>query len=564
MKKTFLASLLLFAAAATFTSCAKDETTDPATTAQTTISATVEESTRTALDGAAVKWVAGDKIMVANATATAEYTLTTGEGTTSGIFLGTDLGAGAKFALYPYSATATCDRGTFSFEMPAIQNNGNVTFGNGANPMIAQSDANGVLNFKNVCGAIRLQLKGTQQVSKIVVSTALPSTEKLSGKATVALNADGLPELTLDEAAATNRVTLNCNNVQLNTTTATSFYVVVPAATYAKELQFMIYDETGTHIYSLSTTQPLTINRSRVAKMPVRTVTKINFPDPKFRAALAAAPYNLKLTTDLTDIDVNNGDNKTIFTSQKEISVKNSRIASLKGIEYFTGLNTLHCFCNELTSLDVSKNKALTKLNCHANQLTDLNVTENKALIDLNCDDNQLKSLNVINNTALTMLACSFNQLENLDVTKNTALTVLYCFVNQLPSLDVSKNTKLSMLECQLNKLEYLDLYENKELVRLHCDNNKLEVLDLYENTQIKNIFCQQNQLVSLNIRMLTSLVESRDFGCGLQLARGATAPNYSRLRLYMTRAQFNTRDLGDENGLNKEYNVNVQRLPDK
>ncbi|MEG2096115.1 MAG: hypothetical protein RRY73_05490 [Alistipes sp.] len=482
--------------------------------------------------------------MVANTNLeTAEYTLTAngGAGTTSGIFSGNDLGAGAKFALYPYSATATCAGGKFSFELPATQNNGNLSFGNGANPMIAQSDDKGVLNFKNICGAIRLQLKGTQKVSKIVVNTAEPNAEKLSGKATVAFDVNTLPVLTMDAAAtaATNTVTLNCNNAQLNTTTATSFYVVVPAATYTTGLQFMIYDETGTHIYSLPTTQALTINRSRVAKMPVKTVEKMNFPDAKFRSILTAEPYNLKLTADRTDIDVTADGNKTKFTSQKKISVGNKQIASLKGIEYFTGLETLFCYSNELTSLDVSQNTALTALYCHTNQLTSLDVSKN---------------------TALTILSCPVNQLKNLDVSKNTALTTLDCYTNQLQDLDVSKNTKLSILECEFNKLQYLDLFANKELVILRCNNNKLQYLDLFANTQLRTIFCHQNQLTSLDIRQQPSL-ESSSFGCGLQEARGATAPDYSELRLYMTQTQFDTRYLGDVDGPYREYNVKVKRL---
>lgn len=38
---------------------------------------------------------------------------------------------------------------------------------------------------------------------------------------------------------------------------------------------------------------------------------------------------------------------------------------------------------------------------------------------------------------------CKDSQLTSLDVTKNTALTSLYCEHNQLTSLDVTKNTEL-------------------------------------------------------------------------------------------------------------------------
>ena len=40
---------------------------------------------------------------------------------------------------------------------------------------------------------------------------------------------------------------------------------------------------------------------------------------------------------------------------------------------------------------------------------------------------NQLTSLDVSNNTALTYLDCGNNQLTSLDVSNNTALEYLYC-----------------------------------------------------------------------------------------------------------------------------------------
>ena len=52
---------------------------------------------------------------------------------------------------------------------------------------------------------------------------------------------------------------------------------------------------------------------------------------------------------------------------------------------------------------------------------------------------------------SLTKLERSYNQLESLDVSANTALTELYCLSNQLTSLDVSANTALTFLECEDN-----------------------------------------------------------------------------------------------------------------
>ena len=82
--------------------------------------------------------------------------------------------------------------------------------------------------------------------------------------------------------------------------------------------------------------------------------------------------------------------------------------------------------------------------------MTSLDVSKNTALTGLNCGHNQLTALDVSKNTALTGLNCGYNQLTALDVSKNTALTDLDCDKNQLTSLDVS-NTNMDDLDCDDN-----------------------------------------------------------------------------------------------------------------
>ena len=69
----------------------------------------------------------------------------------------------------------------------------------------------------------------------------------------------------------------------------------------------------------------------------------------------------------------------------------------------------------------------------------------------LGCYENQLTTLDVSKNTALTSLSCYDNQLTSLDVSGCTALTNLSCYDNQLTSLDISKNTELYLFKCYNN-----------------------------------------------------------------------------------------------------------------
>ena len=78
------------------------------------------------------------------------------------------------------------------------------------------------------------------------------------------------------------------------------------------------------------------------------------------------------------------------------MDVPNKGVESLKGIEYFTSLTELICFNNNLSTLDLSKNRNLTYLWCHDNKLVSLDVSNNAALISLYCYNNpNLKTIYV-------------------------------------------------------------------------------------------------------------------------------------------------------------------------
>ena len=124
-------------------------------------------------------------------------------------------------------------------------------------------------------------------------------------------------------------------------------------------------------------------------------------------------------------------------------------MSSVEGIEAFINLDTLHCCSNQIKELDVSANTELRVLVCWNSdindQLTSLNISKNKKLEIISVPYNQLKELDVSNNPSLYFLNCIFNQITNLDVSKNTNLGQLWCDYNQLSSLDISNNFDLRM-----------------------------------------------------------------------------------------------------------------------
>ena len=234
-------------------------------------------------------------------------------------------------------------------------------------------------------------------------------------------------------------------------------------------------------------------------------INATNFPGENFRNYLLAQEYG-------ADGLVSDEELATVT----ELVFSDTQIGDLTGIGYFSALKKLYCGGCGLTSLDVSKNRALTYLSCRDNQLTSLDVSQNTQLTELLCYKNELESLNVSGATALQTLSCYENKLKSLDVSGATALTYLTCRDNQLTSLDVSQNTQLTELNCYKNKLTSLDVSGATALKKLSCYGNSLSSLDVSKNTALEELSCYDNGLTSLDVSKNTALTYLSCYGTGL------------------------------------------------
>ena len=204
-------------------------------------------------------------------------------------------------------------------------------------------------------------------------------------------------------------------------------------------------------------------------------INEETFPDPIFRDYVSQFDIHKDGVLTQQELDA-------VTKIDLSSPTKITNVASLVGIKHFQNLAYLNCGENQLKTLDISQNTALTTLYCYGNQLTSLDVSQNTALTTLYCYGNQLTSLDVSQNTALTGLSCSQNQLKTLDVSQNTALTRLSCEDNQLTNLDVSQNTALTELYCNNNQLTSLDISENRRIEDLYIQmNNLLETLYVWK-----------------------------------------------------------------------------------
>lgn len=167
-------------------------------------------------------------------------------------------------------------------------------------------------------------------------------------------------------------------------------------------------------------------------------INATNFPDTNFRTYVQ----------ENFDFDSNQYLNEEEVSGVTDILVGDSSISNLKGIEYFTNLEALHCGNNNLSSLDVSKNTKLKTLSCYSNSLSALNISSNSQLEQLDCSDNKLTSLTVSNNSRLEELWCDNNSLSSLNVSSNSNLVRLSCTGNSIKAINISGNSKLEYFAC--------------------------------------------------------------------------------------------------------------------
>ncbi len=150
-------------------------------------------------------------------------------------------------------------------------------------------------------------------------------------------------------------------------------------------------------------------------------VDTFNFPDKNFRDVVKTF-----------DTDDNNILSDTEIAAVKEIDCKGRAITNLKGIEYFTALEYLYCYDNELTELDLRRNTKLKELKCSTNRLTVLDLSQNPKLKRVICSNNALTALNLSSNSKLTNLNASGN-IREIALTGNTF------DLSSLTGFDVSK-----------------------------------------------------------------------------------------------------------------------------
>lgn len=289
MKKSVLCAIVAFMAS---WGCQKNEISVPDLKYED-LYVSIEDlsTTRTAMDdNNNIRWSEGDRVIAFMKTSLGlEYQIIDEYvGKTFGYFSKVPsgssgaLGAGMEWdhnvVYYPYSSTVVCEKSSSDYVLnavlPAKQTYAPESFGQGIFPMVAVSEDNDI-TFKNVCGAIKLQLKGTQKVTSIKLQGK--NNEKLSGAAEVTAYTDASTEPTIAMASeALTTVTLDCGEgVQLTESAVTEFIIALPPVVFTKGFTVTVTDADA-KVQTIETDKQNTVVRSSILVMPeIEVVTAI-------------------------------------------------------------------------------------------------------------------------------------------------------------------------------------------------------------------------------------------------------------------------------------------------
>lgn len=181
-----------------------------------------------------------------------------------------------------------------------------------------------------------------------------------------------------------------------------------------------------------------------------------------------------------------------------------------------SALTLLLCESNELTKLEVRRNKELIYLDCGINPLPALDVRKCTKLLNLGCLNCQITTLDLSFNKQLSGLVCDSNRLVVLNLGENPALKAVACLGCELSTLDFSGCPNLRDLNCKNNQIYSLNISNCLGLQTLDCENNRLVSLDVSRNLLLYRISCFDNPFIRDTVALLNFANSLPDFTNGI------------------------------------------------
>ena len=234
------------------------------------------------------------------------------------------------------------------------------------------------------------------------------------------------------------------------------------------------------------------------------SINAANFPNAAFREYVREF-----------DLDNNGAFSEQEIKKITDIEIfDNTAVTNLKGIEFFTYLETLDCSYDNISSLNLRNNKSLRFLNCEYNNLSSLNLTYNPNLETLFCEGNNLSSLNVSSNPELCDLRLSGNPISSLNLANNPILNTLDCSSTKISTLNIGANPDLAWINCfECENLSSLNVTKNPMLEYLDAGCTKISSINVTKNSNLKYLGLSSTSISSLNVKN-NSQLEELDCSC--------------------------------------------------
>jgi hypothetical protein len=210
----------------------------------------------------------------------------------------------------------------------------------------------------------------------------------------------------------------------------------------------------------------------------------INFPDANFKAKLLQADVTNTIAQDASEnnlkIDTNN--NNEIEVSEAlavfNLTIPNSNISDLTGVESFTNLRFLDCSYNNLTHFNYIFQNNFYPIVSH-NHITNLTITGIMyAEADFSFNNIQTVTLNNVNAGGGGFLL-NDNQITNIIFIGNNMPWGLYLNNNLLTTLDISNLTLIAPLHIINNPINKIIANLNTTIDEIHYQSNTVAELDL-------------------------------------------------------------------------------------
>ena len=251
-----------------------------------------DAQTRTYLSSSEVYWSSGDQIAVFYKNTLRKRFDVTPESIDSKnatflldegyVQMGSNVKVSHNVAYYPFcDVTCAPDGSSYtlsSLTLPSTQSYVEESVGLGAFPMVAVTENTDDVNFcfKNICGVMQFQLKGSGFVRSVSVKGN--SGEILAGPAVVTAGYGKEPSISMS-AEGVKEVTLDCgeSGVELNETTPVSFFIALPPVQFEGGFTITVTDTWGgSKEYSTSKKNP--VGRSKGLRMPAKEYIGVRPP----------------------------------------------------------------------------------------------------------------------------------------------------------------------------------------------------------------------------------------------------------------------------------------------